>query len=241
METTSRTCRWVSQRLPLLVGGDLVVSERRRVERHLIGCPACQDRRDASEQSLSILHDIASLGPVASGSQVGGDRSSVWPALARQIRESRHRPDRSSGWDWGRSWRLWNLQAQPVVGFGLIAGTLILGLGWIGLSGRSGPVEVARPAIVANPKALIVAAPVPPPTRLDPPDPIFTILDDFEVPVAQPERRASALPDGEALRGLAILKPGVNPFQSPLSLRLDYDLDWGTLSSPVQQDTHRAY
>ncbi len=248
MKTTSRTCRWVRRRLPLLVGGELAVAERRRVERHLIGCPACRGRRDASKQSLSVLRDVAALGPIAPGFRAGGDRPSVWPALARQIRESRHRPDRLFRWDWARSWSLRAVQAQPVLGFALIAAALVVALGWMGWSGRSGPVEAAHPATGLGAEIPIATAPISPSPRSNPADPtlaghdsIYATLDDFEAPIARPERRASALPDGETSRGLAIVKPGSNPFQPPLSLRLDYDLDWGTLSAPAQQDTQRAY
>ena len=36
----SPRCKWVRDRLPLLAGDDLVGPDRRRVESHLVGCPA---------------------------------------------------------------------------------------------------------------------------------------------------------------------------------------------------------
>ena len=35
-------CAWVRDRLPLLAGDDWLGPDRRRVERHLIGCPTCR-------------------------------------------------------------------------------------------------------------------------------------------------------------------------------------------------------
>jgi anti-sigma factor RsiW len=76
-------CHWVRDRLPLLVGDDLRGMERRRVERHLIGCPQCRQHQAALGQSLEILRTVAAVAPA------GSDAPSLWPALARQIRESR--------------------------------------------------------------------------------------------------------------------------------------------------------
>ncbi len=80
-------CRWVRHRLPLLAGGELGMEERRKVERHLIGCADCQGRRDASADALAALRSVA-----AAGSPGRPDAPTLWPALARQIRESHHRP-----------------------------------------------------------------------------------------------------------------------------------------------------
>jgi anti-sigma factor RsiW len=76
-------CHWVRDRLPLLVGDDLRGVDRRRVERHLIGCPQCRQHQAALGQSLEILRTAAATSPAES------DAPSLWPALARQIRESR--------------------------------------------------------------------------------------------------------------------------------------------------------
>jgi anti-sigma factor RsiW len=76
-------CHWVRDRLPLLVGDDLRGLDRRRVERHLIGCPQCRQHQAALSQSLEVLRTAAATSPAES------DAPSLWPALARQIRESR--------------------------------------------------------------------------------------------------------------------------------------------------------
>jgi len=73
-------CRWVRHRLPLLAGGELAVEERRKVERHLIGCPGCRDRCDASTGALAALRSFAEESPADAGAP------SLWPALALQIR-----------------------------------------------------------------------------------------------------------------------------------------------------------
>ncbi len=243
MEAISRTCRWVRPRLPLLVGGELAGAERRKVERHLIGCSVCRGRRAASERTLSVLRGVAALGQVSVGPKVGGGSPSVWPALARQIRESRHRPERFSAWDWVRSFGLWN--AQPIIGFGLVVAGLVLGLGWVSWFDRSSPIKSARPGALLSSNGKL--GPVPSPRDADPSvasagaNEVFAVLDDLEVPVARLDRRPSALPEGDGSRNLAVSKPGSNPFQPPLSLRLDYDLDWGTLSAPVSSDTQRSY
>jgi hypothetical protein len=83
-------CRWVRARLPLLAGDELAGSERRRIERHLIGCSGCRQRRAVLTNALDILHAAAVQSPV------GPEAPSLWPALARQIRESR-RPVEAPG------------------------------------------------------------------------------------------------------------------------------------------------
>jgi anti-sigma factor RsiW len=76
-------CQWVHDRLPLLVGDELCGLDRRRVERHLIGCPQCRQHQAALGQTLEALRTVAATSPVLP------DAPSLWPALARQIRESR--------------------------------------------------------------------------------------------------------------------------------------------------------
>src|SRR4051812_18082382 len=76
-------CKWIRERLPLLTGDELVGLDRRRVERHLIGCPECRQHRVALANALEILHTASAYSPVSP------EAPSLWPALARQIRESR--------------------------------------------------------------------------------------------------------------------------------------------------------
>jgi anti-sigma factor RsiW len=93
-------CRWVRQRLPLLIGGELGVVERRRVERHLIGCLACQGHREVSTSAFSALRAFAEVPPTRV------DAPSLWPSLSDQIRQSRHVAPARSWWEtpWPRSW-----------------------------------------------------------------------------------------------------------------------------------------
>lgn len=79
-------CRWARPRLPLLAGGELSGGDRRRVERHLIGCPACRNRLESLASSLGVLRLMGqeTVAPAPS------DAPSLWPALARQIREEKH-------------------------------------------------------------------------------------------------------------------------------------------------------
>src|SRR5262249_43966282 len=81
----SPRCQWVRDRLPLLVGDDLRGPDRRRVERHLIGCPHCRQHQTTLRQALEALRTVAAAPPAP----VTADAPSLWPALARQIRESR--------------------------------------------------------------------------------------------------------------------------------------------------------
>jgi anti-sigma factor RsiW len=82
------SCRWFVARLPLLVGDDLLGPERRVVQRHLVTCDACRARLERLRVSQTALHLVAArpLDAVPGGAQPGG---SLWPELARQIREGR--------------------------------------------------------------------------------------------------------------------------------------------------------
>ncbi len=128
-------CRWVRHRLPLLAGGELGVEERRRVERHLIGCPGCRDRRDASSNALDALRSLAGESPVPA------DSPSVWPSLARQIRQSRHASARPAWWELP--------PARPWPAFGLA-----LGLGVVVVAGLAKPsprpTEATPPAVAVE-------------------------------------------------------------------------------------------
>lgn len=104
-------CKWVRDRLPLLAGDDLVGSERRRVERHLIGCPHCRGRKEALHSAFEVLQAAAEEPAVNPGAP------SLWPALARQIRESR-RPAPALGLSWLFAWS--RLRPWPTFGLGLV-------------------------------------------------------------------------------------------------------------------------
>jgi anti-sigma factor RsiW len=96
-------CRWVRGRLALLAGDDWLGSDRRRVERHLIGCSACRRHLETSRNAVEVLRAAGAVAPALSSSAVPVTVPSLWPALARQIQESR-RPE--SAWGqarWGRT------------------------------------------------------------------------------------------------------------------------------------------
>jgi len=96
--------------LPLLAGNDLLGSERRRVERHLIGCPHCRGRKEALGSVFGVLQAAAGESPI------NGDAPSLWPALARQIREAR-RPAPPLGLSWLSAWS--RLRPWPTLGLGM--------------------------------------------------------------------------------------------------------------------------
>jgi len=108
-------CRWVRDRLPLLAGDDLVGPDRRRVESHMVGCPECRRHRGALGHAMLALEAASASSPSRS------DAPSLWPDLARQIRESR-RPHRGSTFGFGFSFAPARVQFRPA--FGLILGLL---------------------------------------------------------------------------------------------------------------------
>ncbi len=77
-------CGWARQRLALLAGGELTGNDRRKTERHLIVCGDCRTRLESFSAALGALRGLALADNTASASP------SLWPALARQIRESKH-------------------------------------------------------------------------------------------------------------------------------------------------------
>ena len=86
-------CRWARHRLPLLAGGDLTGADRRKAERHLIGCPDCRRREAGLSSALDALHAASAFDPPGPSGP-----PTLWPALARQIREGRHAPRPLSPW-----------------------------------------------------------------------------------------------------------------------------------------------
>jgi anti-sigma factor RsiW len=165
-------CRWVRDRLPLLVGDELLVVDRRRVERHLIGCPECRQRRTALGLALETLHVAAAESPTQT------EAPSLWPAVARQIRESR-RPAAGPfpAWPW--------FNMRPALGFSLGFG--LLAAVAVALAARH-ELNVARGRIAAN------ARPIPPAARV-------AVLEEpapSPVPAAEAPSPSSEVPVREA-------------------------------------------
>ena len=194
-------CRWVRDRLPLMVDEELRGLDRRRVERHLIGCPRCRQQQAALGQAFETLRNVAA------SAIAPPDAPSLWPALARQIRESRRpAPTPTFPFAWALAWP----RANPWPAFGLALGllaTLVVGVG----VRRQITVSQAHMAINESPitsipgphKSRLVARPVPGPApRRETPAPI-------EIPVVE---------------------------SAPAAPRLDFDLDHGRPMSPETRD-----
>jgi anti-sigma factor RsiW len=164
-------CKWVRDRLPLLAGGELLGLDRRRVERHLIGCARCRQDREALGQALDVLHAAATRSPA------DPDAPSLWPALARQIRESR-RPAPASALAWPR-FVLW-----PAFGLGF--GLLVALCAALVSGARATPtvrlasIAKARPQVrwpIARP-----VAPAPAPKMVERPAPIRELPGSVDEP-----------------------------------------------------------
>jgi predicted anti-sigma-YlaC factor YlaD len=146
-------CRWARARLPLWSGGELTGLDRRRVERHVLVCPSCRRRLDQMRAALEVLQTAGTWSPVRA------EAGSLWPALARQIQESR-RPLPARPW-----LALW-------AGAGLAASLFGLAALWIGpwtvplrvaergshpAPAPAAPVRSATPEPIAPPPAPKVA------------------------------------------------------------------------------------
>jgi hypothetical protein len=64
----------------------LIGPDRRMVERHLLGCAGCRRRLADLRDALGVLHAVAEADPPGRSEAIS---ASLWPALSRQIRESR--------------------------------------------------------------------------------------------------------------------------------------------------------
>jgi len=162
-------CKWVRDRLPLLAGDDLRGLDRRKVERHLIDCPVCRHQRAALDQALGVLH------AVSAGTPARSDAPSLWPALERQIRESR-RPARPSFFGFTSGSVAWprRLELRPAgLGLGLVTAAAVLGLGIavVAVGGRrqrdDARTQVTRNVTPIAPPAVLTAS-VPPASVPDP-------------------------------------------------------------------------
>lgn len=180
-------CKWVRDRLPLLAGEELFGMERRRVERHLIGCAQCRAHRAALGSALEALHAASGELPAQP------DAPSLWPALARQIQESRHAAP-PSPWAFALTW--------PRLG---LAAGLLAALGMTAAARRQGADARAQIAAATRPLPVLAARPLPVPA---PPAPAPERVAQAE-PIAEPAAPVAArydymldhgtpMPDGDS-------------------------------------------
>ena len=201
-------CKWVHDNLPLLAGGELVGPDRRKVERHLIGCPECRQHQAALADAVSVLHAVAAHPPVRP------DAPSLWPALERQMRESRRPapvPVLAFAWPRGARW-------SPVVG--------LVALGLLAAIGVA--VELIRSDPPATIKAVVQSRPASEPDI------------GRSVTAARPEQALdlpAESPDPASSRDLVQAPRDTPVVESTSSRKLDYDLDRGT---PMSFDTRDA-
>ena len=211
---TNHQCRWVCRRLPLLAGGELAVEERRKVERHLIGCPDCQERRDASAVALTALRCLGEELP----SKV--DAPSLWPSLSRQIRQSRHASPVLAWWEkpLPRPWGFASLTAA--IGVVLVAFI-------------APPAADVEQGLTTSPIVMVDEDP-----DLDFVD--WTSMDALPEAAEPPRRSHGALPRTPGPGELT--QAPLKPIEPPSSiLRFDYDLDHGTPMTPGSQDPQRTF
>jgi anti-sigma factor RsiW len=180
----SPRCNWVRDRLALWVGDDLRGPDRRRVERHLIGCPHCREYRASLVQALEALRTAASSAPARA------DAPSLWPALARQIREER-RPVPTPLLSFALSWL--RVNSRPALGLGL------------GLLVAVGAGFGVRQRIVAAQAQVASNIPTPPRVASAPPKiPVVQDVPAAQAPAAQdqivsvPRPRPRSKPRSEA-------------------------------------------
>jgi len=127
----------------------LTGSDRRKLERHLIGCTDCRDRL------ASLCASLGALQALGAGDLPSADSPSLWPALARQIREER-RPAPESFWARPVSWLGVAAAPRGLVTFG-VAGTLSVRHYQRGAHLRTASVASPRTAAPAAPSSAAVS------------------------------------------------------------------------------------
>jgi hypothetical protein len=172
-------CRWVRPRLPLLAGDDLVGPARRRLERHLIGCPDCRLRLASLQGALTVLHRVAAIDPIPAAAP-------LWPSLSREIRESR----RAGSTVWTR------LLVVPAAAAVAAALMLVLGASWSARPATSQS-RASRPLLTSGSRRPVAPArpgPKAPPRLPSAADAKFRRLDpvDYAVGIPAKVRRPAA-------------------------------------------------
>jgi hypothetical protein len=220
----------VRDRLPLFVGDELIGLERRRVERHLLICPDCRRERASLSGALSALHVVATE-PLVSAE---APARSLWPALERQIRESRHalRPHPFARLSWlfvagsGR-----DVLASPFRTSGRPVFVLAIALLLAGAT--AAVVDFWSPWQSTTPQARILASDRP--ADLD-----FGPMWEW-MPTPLPldlASGASMIAQTDAVRPNDLLNSSADRLGSA---RVDYDLDHGTPMEPDALDAKASY
>jgi anti-sigma factor RsiW len=205
-------CAWSLKRLPLLVDDELIGAERRRVERHLIGCANCRERLESHRANLALLH-IAAVEEPGAGSFVRDRSDSVlWPAIARQIRESRREPARSSWGGWG----------SP--GFIGVAAGITIAI-----------VATLVPRTASPRRVEHIVAPVASPVVAAAPDHDLSVDTSNDELITQ-----NRLAEPKHVVKEAAAKPRSTTLVEP-SATVRFDLDSGAPMIPGAADTQRAY
>ncbi len=204
-------CRWVRNRLPLLTGGELTGAERRQVERHLIACPGCQLHEQSMAGALGALRAAASE-PL----EANADAPSLWPALARQIRESKHEAPSFS------TFSVFARFTRPALALAVVLIVMTLAGTGVHAYRRERAADLDQGIAVSDPTFEEL---VPVPTPVPPPIPSVTSIVESSSPGRQvvANEPASAVPTERA------------------PARFDYDLDHGTPMGPDGSDVKASY
>jgi anti-sigma factor RsiW len=178
-------CKWVRARLPLWAGDDLLGGDRRRVERHLLVCPACRRHRAALERALGVLR-------AAAGDDPGlGDARSLWPELQREIRESRRRAGAPSWTGFGTGSVAW-----PRLGLGLGLALELLATVWAAASLQR-QLTPTRAELAAGARLPIAPRAAVPAEPIAPPAPSRDLLTHTAVPPSETAPSSRLEPDLE--------------------------------------------
>jgi len=171
-----------------MAGGELVGTDRRKLERHLTGCGDCRGHLASLNNSLGVPPAMAAE------PSVSNDAPSLWPALARQIRETR-RPEPSF-------WSQFEIRpsSSAWVPVGIAAGVLLVGglvASWASSYFAKG-ITIGVPSIAAKPSD------VPSPAETGPGEDVGTEVVEF-----RPEVEALAAPVSPSSNG-----PSRNPIKN---------------------------
>src|SRR5262245_24443614 len=150
-------CKWVRDRLPLLAGEELRGLDLRKVERHLIGCPKCRRHRVSMDEALSVLHTASAHSPAPHNAP------SLWPELARQIRDLRRPAARTPLFVWPRRFGF-----RPAFALGLSVALIAAAI--IAVGSRRPPAG-AKPMVDDRIASAVVPAPAPQPAPVAAPEP----------------------------------------------------------------------